>query len=146
MRRCTWCIEAALLLPISITRTRIFSLFQSLSGQNDIAYPVTSPASLRSILQGAFTLLPGAGPDKVSLQEAIAGAGLELDNDLVEQEYNALYIDTDVPDSVRSAIVLQALVVAMENSSPMSCRWLLHNAIQVCLATLFFRFALMLNG
>ena len=76
-------------------------------------------------------VFPNAGPDEDLLKRTISRAGQGVDTNVIEEEFNALFIDTDVPETIRGAVILQALAEAMENTSPSSCRWLLHNLLQV---------------
>lgn len=141
VRRCLWCIDAAVLISPSPTRTKLISLLWTLTIPPESAHPVSSPRILRTLVQGIYLLLADSCIRNATEDIRVISDLLEhiknctndkqLDSMTVEEEYNALFVEADSVQAIREAIVLQALVEYVEKSSPAVRRLLLQQHLQV---------------
>jgi hypothetical protein len=108
---------------------------------SESACAITSSHSLRTLVQGLFLLLAETVMQKstedtralLDLLERVKTCENEkqLDNMMIEEEYNALFVDSDNAQAIRESIILQALLEAVENSAAASRHLLLQEYVQV---------------
>jgi hypothetical protein len=55
----------------------------------------------------------------------------ELDTNSVEQEYSAIFLTNDDSQTVREALILEALARCLENCADVTRRFLLRNSVDV---------------
>ncbi len=100
--------------------------------------PATSPTTLQGLCQGLFSLLPwvqlhteeGKLLTQVIHQVRTGSCG-EMQKASIESEFNASLVSGDIFQTIRDALVLEALGKCMENSTDADRRWLLVNSLEV---------------
>ncbi|KIY73014.1 hypothetical protein CYLTODRAFT_366316 [Cylindrobasidium torrendii FP15055 ss-10] len=131
--RALWCIQAAFIPPSALQLRILTSLWHLLVAD---AVQLTSHLSFCSISQGLFSLLPAVnlyGEDGKMVTQIIdhftAGSTGELDAGTVEQEYNAIFIETDNVQAVREVLLVESLGHCVENIPEADAKWLLTNVV-----------------
>ncbi|KAG7448488.1 uncharacterized protein BT62DRAFT_929572 [Guyanagaster necrorhizus] len=136
IERSMWCIKAALIPPAPI-RMRLVTSLWHLTVPPESLSPATSPTTLQGLCQGLFSLLPwvqlhteeGKLLTQIIYQVRTGSCG-EIHKASIESEFNASLVNGDTVQTIRDAVVVEALGKCMENSTDADRRWLLVNFLE----------------
>ncbi|KAJ7060983.1 hypothetical protein C8F01DRAFT_1058277 [Mycena amicta] len=136
MERCKWICKAAL-MPHSTIRVRLLHTLRAVLSSSDFAYHASQATSVQTLATSLFTLLPsvyGSGEEHTIVVEAIvhlfAGDYGVLDLPSVEEQFGIRCVPSETrQESLRHALILDALARTLENSADSMRRWLLEHVV-----------------
>lgn len=135
LRRCLWCFNAAS-VP-SAQQPIVIGLLSKLIFSSGL-FMLDSPAALRTIYQGLYSLLRCVTLD-ASLADWVrkylgsvddGSAGLPPVESF-EKEYGVRWSSDDQELLVRRAVATESIVNMLQGGSESSRRWILHDALEV---------------
>ncbi|KAJ3966535.1 hypothetical protein EV361DRAFT_934787 [Lentinula raphanica] len=139
VERSMWCVQAALSSQPPL-RTRILSVLWSITVPEETHYPASDAKVFQTLLHGLLSLLPVVSAQGADTQdsrllsqiisEVAAGSCGPLDDNKVEEDYNALFVDADSTQRIRDAVIIEALSKCLQYSSDSTRRWLLSNSLE----------------
>ncbi|KAF7319126.1 hypothetical protein HMN09_00249000 [Mycena chlorophos] len=136
IERCKWICKAAL-MPHSTTRVRLLHTLRAVLASPDLAYHATQTTSVKTLASSLFMLLPsvaGSGDEHTIVVESIvhlfAGDYGVLDLSSVEEQFGLRCAPSETrQESLRHALILDALAQTLEASADSTRKWLLEHAV-----------------
>ncbi|KAF7316109.1 RRM domain-containing protein [Mycena indigotica] len=136
IERCKWICKAAL-IPHSTVRVRLLHTLRAVLSDPECPYQATHTASVQALGSALFTLLPtvqGSGEEHNIVVEAVvhlfAGDYGVLDLSTVEEQFGIRCAPSETrQESLRHALILDALARTLENSADSVRRWLLKHVV-----------------